>query len=84
MVFVLGKHHKPLMSCTEKRDRLLLERGRARVDNIAPFMIRLVDRCQAESGLQDLRPTLDPGSKTTGIAITLDGAQGSFFQGRRA
>ncbi|QQX84517.1 RRXRR domain-containing protein [Cupriavidus necator] len=30
-VFVLDKHGKPLMPCSEKRARLLLERGRARV-----------------------------------------------------
>ena len=39
MVFVLDKHKKPLMPCTEKRARLLLERGRARVVRIAPFTV---------------------------------------------
>ncbi len=77
MVFVLDKHQKPLMPCSEKRARLLLEQGRARVAKIAPFTIRLVDRLQEDSALQDLRVKLDPGSKTTGVAITLDGAQGT-------
>lgn len=76
MVFVLDKHHKPLMPCTEKRARLLLERGRARVHKMAPFTIRLIDRSQEDSALQDLRLKLDPGSHTTGVAITLQGAQG--------
>jgi len=77
MVFVLDKHQKPLMPCTEKRARLLLARGRARVHKMAPFTIRLIDRLQEDSVLQDLRLKLDPGSKTTGIAMTLNGAQGT-------
>ena len=76
MVFVLDTHKKPLMPCSEKRARLLLERGRARVHQIAPFTIRLVDRLQEHSVLQDLRLKLNPGSKTSGIAIVLEGAQG--------
>jgi 5-methylcytosine-specific restriction endonuclease McrA len=34
-----------------------------------PFTIRLVDRLREECGLQSVRCKLDPGSKTTGIAI---------------
>lgn len=77
MVFVLDKHKQPLMPCSEKRARLLLERGRARVATIAPFTIRLVDRLQEESVLQPMRVKLDPGSKTTGVAVTLEGAAGT-------
>lgn len=76
-VFVLDKHQKPLMPCSEKRARLLLERGRARVHKMYPFTIRLVDRLQEESVLQEARLKLDPGSKTTGMAITLDGDKGT-------
>ena len=68
-VFVLDKRKKPLMPCSEKRARLLLERGRARVHRMVPFTIRLVDRLQADSVLQPLRLKLDPGSKTTGMAL---------------
>lgn len=68
-VFVLDKRKKPLMPCSEKRARLLLERGRARVHRLMPFTIRLIDRTQEESVLQPLRLKLDPGSKTTGIAV---------------
>jgi 5-methylcytosine-specific restriction endonuclease McrA len=77
MVFVLDKRKKPLMPCTEKRARLLLERGRARVHKMAPFTIRLIDRTVEDSVLQDLRLKLDPGSKTTGVAMTRDGARGT-------
>ena len=66
-VFVLGKNKKPLMPCSEKRARLLLERGRARVHKMYPFTIRLVDR--REGATQPLTLKIDPGSKQTGIAI---------------
>jgi 5-methylcytosine-specific restriction endonuclease McrA len=68
-VFVLDKHKHPLMPCTEKRARLLLERGRARVHCFIPFTIRLTYRLAEESVLQPIRLKLDPGSKTTGIAL---------------
>ncbi|WP_312283403.1 RRXRR domain-containing protein [Candidatus Igneacidithiobacillus taiwanensis] len=54
-VFVLDKRKKPLMPCSEKRARLLLERGRARVHRLVPFTIRLVDRLQENSVLQPVR-----------------------------
>ena len=68
-VFVLDKRKKPLMPCSERRARLLLERGRARVHRMVPFTIRLVDRLQENSVLQPVRLKLDPGSKTTGVAL---------------
>ncbi|CAG9180151.1 RNA-guided endonuclease IscB [Cupriavidus pinatubonensis] len=68
-VFVLDKHGKPLMPCSEKRARLLLERGRARVHRLLPFAIRLTDRRLNDSEFQPLRLKLDPGSKETGVAI---------------
>ena len=68
-VFVLDRRKKPLMPCSEKRARMLLERGRARVHRMVPFTIRLVDRLQEDSVLQSLRLKLDPGSKTTGMAL---------------
>ena len=43
-VFVLDTQGKALMPCTEKRARLLLARGRARVHRLVPMVIRLVDR----------------------------------------
>ena len=47
-VFVLDKRKKPLMPGSEKRARLLLERGRARIHKMRPFTIRLVDRLQEQ------------------------------------
>ena len=43
-VYVLDKFGKPLMPCSEKRARLLLERNRARIHRLIPMVIRLVDR----------------------------------------
>ena len=71
-VFVLDRQGKALMPCSEKRARLLLERGRARIHRLVPFVIRLVDRQQASCTLQPLRIKLDPGSKTTGLALVHD------------
>ena len=39
-VFVLDRNGEALMPCTEKRARLLLERDRARVHRVVPFVIR--------------------------------------------
>jgi 5-methylcytosine-specific restriction endonuclease McrA len=84
-VFVLDRRKKPLMPCSEKRARLLLERGRARVHRMVPFSIRLVDRKVEDSVLQPVRLKLDPGSKTTGMALvrekeTVDDATGEILR----
>ena len=71
-VFVLDNQGKALMPCTEKRARLLLARGRARVHRLVPMVIRLTDRQIASCDLQPLRLKLDPGSKTTGLALVRD------------
>jgi 5-methylcytosine-specific restriction endonuclease McrA len=68
-VFVLDKRKKPLMPCSEKRARILLERGRAVVHRMEPFTIRLKDRTVQASTLQPLRLKIDPGSKVTGLAL---------------
>lgn len=75
MVFVLDKRGKPLMPCTERRARILLERGRARVHRLYPMVIRLVDRFAEDCEFQELNLKLDPGSKTTGVALNrVDGS----------
>jgi len=69
MVFVLDKQKKPLMPCTPRRARLLLARKRAVVHRLSPFTIRLKDRRAQESTLQPVVLKIDPGSKTTGLAL---------------
>jgi 5-methylcytosine-specific restriction endonuclease McrA len=67
-IFVLDKRKKPLMPGSEKRARLPLTRGRAVVHRRHPFTIRLNDRVGG-----DVRPVrIDPGSRTTGIALISD------------
>ncbi|WP_151669989.1 RNA-guided endonuclease IscB [Nitrincola schmidtii] len=74
-VFVLDKRKKPLMPCSEKRARQLVERGRAVVHKMRPFSIRLKDRLAGESSFQPLHVKIDPGSKTTGLAVVREDEQ---------
>jgi 5-methylcytosine-specific restriction endonuclease McrA len=69
MVFVLDKQKEPLMPCTPRRARLLLTHKRAVVHRLHPFTIRLKDRRLQESTLQPVVLKIDPGSKTTGLAL---------------
>lgn len=64
-VQVLDKKKRPLMPCSEKRARKLLERGRAVVVRMHPFTIRLKDRVDGQ-----LQPVVrgDPGNQTTRAA----------------
>lgn len=85
-VFVLDRSSLPLMPCSEKRARKLLAAGRARVHRLVPFVIRLVDRHADSCAFQPLRIKLDPGSKTTGLALvrdteTVDTATGEIQRG---
>lgn len=64
------------MPCSEKRARLLLDRGRARIHRVLPFTIRIADRLVEDSQLQLLEIKLDPGSKTTGVAVVRVSVEG--------
>lgn len=68
-VFVLDKTGQAIMPCSEKRGRLLLSRGQALVVRHFPFTIRLKNRIGGE--MQPLQLKLDPGSKTTGVALVV-------------
>jgi 5-methylcytosine-specific restriction endonuclease McrA len=68
-VFVLDQRKRPLMPCSERRARLLLSRKRAVVHRVWPFTIRLKDRSREASQVQPVALKLDPGSKTTGMAL---------------
>lgn len=68
-VYVLDSKGVALMPCDEKRARLLLARGCARVHRPMPFVIRLTDRQAGSCELQPLELKLDPGSKVTGLAL---------------
>ncbi len=62
------------MPCSEKRARQLLERRRAVVHRLYPFTIRLKDRVGGD--VQPVRIKIDPGSKTTGLALVREHDEG--------
>ncbi|MCE6959578.1 HNH endonuclease [Cereibacter sphaeroides] len=66
-VFVLDKRHQPLMPCSDARARQMLRDGKAVVHRQYPFTIRLRHRVGGD--LQPVEVRLDPGSRTTGIAL---------------
>ncbi len=68
-VFVLDKNGHPLMPCHPSRARQLLSRKCAVVVSRTPFVIRLKDRTINDSVVQPVEVKIDPGSKTTGIAV---------------
>ena len=68
-VLVLSSDRKPLDPCHPARARRLLKRGRAAVLRRYPFTIILKDRTAAESATHRYRLKIDPGSRTTGLAI---------------
>jgi hypothetical protein len=70
-VFVLNKDKQPLSPCHPARARELLEKKKARIFRHFPFTIILKTQ-KKEPKFQDTRVKIDPGSKTTGIAVILE------------
>jgi len=68
-VFVLDQKVQPLDPCHPARARELLNKGKATVFRRYPFTIVLKDRTVEESVIHPHRVKIDPGSKTTGIAV---------------
>jgi 5-methylcytosine-specific restriction endonuclease McrA len=72
MVFVLSSDGQPLDPCHPARARQLLRRGRARVVRRFPMTIQLLDRRADQSTTHPLRLKIDPGSRTTGLALVTE------------
>ena len=70
-VFVVDQDRQPLMPCTPAKARRLLQQGDAAVLRRMPFVI-ILKRSVVSPGAPALRLKLDPGSKTTGIAVVND------------
>ncbi|MFB8789181.1 MAG: RNA-guided endonuclease IscB [Potamolinea sp.] len=70
-VFVFDKSKKPLNPTHPARARKLLKTGKAAVFKRYPFTIILKEEI-VEPNNQKLRIKIDPGAKTTGIAILRD------------
>ncbi len=72
-VLVLDRNRHPLMPCHPARARELLRKGKVAVFRRYPFTIILKER---EGGaVQPNRLKLDPGSKTTGMALVAEFAR---------
>lgn len=72
-VLVVDSNQQPLMPCHPARARQLLRNGKAAVLRMAPFTIILKEREGGATQATELK--LDPGSKTTGIAVVITGEQ---------
>lgn len=70
-VFVVDTNKQPLNPVHPGRARLLLKQGKAAVFRRYPFTIRL-SRAVEHPMLSPLRIKVDPGSKTTGLALVND------------
>jgi 5-methylcytosine-specific restriction endonuclease McrA len=70
-VFVLDSTKQPLNPVHPGRARLLLRQGKAAVYRRFPFTI-ILKRAVEQPSLHPLRIKVDPGSKTTGIALVND------------
>ena len=78
-VLVVDKNGQPLMPCLASRVRQLRQQNRTRVYCKNPFTIQIVDRTVEESVLQETELKLDPGSKTTGMALCVKGDVRGWF-----
>lgn len=81
-VLVISKTKQPLMPCHPARARELLRKGKAKVYRMQPFTIILHERETGET--QEVEFKVDPGSKTTGIALNLKGKKMGTYVGRVA
>lgn len=78
-VLVVDKNGQPLMPCLSKRAYFLRKIKRARIYCMDPFTIQILDRTVDESVLQETEMKLDPGSKTTGMALCVKGQTRGWF-----
>ena len=72
-VFVIDTNKQPLNPLHPGRARLLLKQGKAAVYRRYPFTL-ILKRAVEQPHLEPLRVKIDPGSKTTGIALVNDGS----------
>ena len=74
-VLVIDKNKKALMPCHPARARELLASGKAAVHRRFPFTIILKERTGGD--VQPVALKIDPGSKTTGLALVADFQRGT-------
>ena len=71
MVFVLDKSKKPLDMISNAEARILIKKKLAVIHKVYPFTIRLRDNGCVDRD-RSYTVKIDPGSRTTGVAITDD------------
>ena len=67
-VFVLDTTKKPLTPCSSARARILLRDSKAAVWRAVPFTI-ILKVAKPDAAPHPLTVKIDPGSKTTGLAL---------------
>lgn len=70
-MFVVDQEHRPLSPTTPARMRILLKQRKAAILRRFPLVLILTD-ARPEAVIEPLRINIDPGSKTSGIALTND------------
>ncbi|MDM8551911.1 RNA-guided endonuclease IscB [Desulfobacterales bacterium HSG2] len=68
---MINKNGNPLMPCKPAKARHLLDAGRARVENLFPFTIRLTWNC--EENVRPVTVGIDKGSSRTGFCCVGNG-----------
>jgi len=79
-VFVIDSHGKPLLPCHPARARRLLDTGRADVEQVLPFTIRL--KRSIENPVGSFTVGIDDGAKYVGVAIVNDKTNEVVFKGQ--
>jgi hypothetical protein len=72
MVPVLDKEKVPLMPCSEKRARKLMEKGEAKAYWKNGVFCIILQKDPSERNYQDVVVGIDPGSKRTGITVVTE------------
>lgn len=67
-VFVINQRGEALMPCTQRKARLLLKEGKAKIHKYNPFTIQLT--VSTGESKQDCHVGVDTGAKHIGLAIT--------------
>jgi len=73
-VLIIDRHKQPLMPCHPARARELLNNGKAAVYRRYPFTLIMTEREGGDT--QPVEVKIDPGSRTSGIAVVVEGQRG--------
>ncbi len=81
-VFVIGADGKPLMPCSPRRARKLINAGRVTRREYRPFTIHLRDRDRSNASVSPIQVRATPGVRRTGIAVVaiLDSTERVLYQ----